>query len=54
MPSSFLEYRIPSNLVQSLISADGPFFKNWTNLFSLIIRAGTVLRIFIVFQIYFG
>ena len=40
-------YRIPSNLSWPLISADGPFSKSWTNLFSLIISTGTVLRIFV-------
>ena len=42
-----ISYRIPSNLVRPLIRADGPFFENWTNFFSLIISTGTVLRIFI-------
>ena len=40
-----VECRIPSNLVRPLISADAPFFENWTNLFSLIISMATVSRI---------
>ena len=40
-------YFISSNLVARLMSADAPFFQIWTNLFSLIISAGTVSRIFV-------
>ena len=44
---NFSVYFISSNLVARLMSADAPFFQIWTNLFSLIISAGTVSRIFV-------
>ena len=40
-------YRIPSNLVRLLISANRRFFENWTTLFHLIISTVTVVRIFV-------
>ena len=42
-------YYVPFNLVLPLIRADGPFFENLTNLFSLIISTATALTIFFFF-----